>query len=381
MTTAEIIAIGTELLLGETIDTNTSHIARELRAVGVNLFRTQTIGDNNDRIASVMREALSRADIVITTGGLGPTVDDPTREAAGLATGRLLEFHPELWTQIIDRISKYGRVPTENQKKQAFLPQNALVIRNPVGTAPAFIIEIGDKSLICLPGVPKEMETLMHCSVLPYLTTHFALGEVIELRTLHISGMGEGAIDNVVGDLENLINPTVGLTAHSGIVSIRITAKGKSSKEALSMLDEIESQLHLRLGDNIFGKNTDTLEGVTLNQIHSKGWSLASLEYQADKGLISRLSGVLENAYRGGTTTPIFNQDFGCLLDQEMMEMSATIGLGLACVTNTDENKAHIYIHSPQGKKHVELIFGGHPEYFKIWAVNHALDALRRSSF
>ena len=194
-----------------------------------------------------------------------------------------LEFHPELWTQIIDRISKYGRVPTENQKKQAFLPQNALVIHNPVGTAPAFIIEIGNKSLICLPGVPKEMETLMQCGVLPYLTAHFALGEVIELRTLHISGMGEGAIDDLVGDLENLTNPTVGLTAHSGIVSIRITAKGKSSSEAIKMLDEIESQLHLRLGDNIFGKNSDTLEGVTLNQIHRKGWSLASLEYQADE--------------------------------------------------------------------------------------------------
>ena len=142
MTTAEIITIGTELLLGETTDTNTRFIAQTLRGLGIDLYRTQTVGDNAARIAEVIREALQRAEIIITTGGLGPTVDDPTRQAIADATGTQLEFHPELWEQIVARIARYGRTPTENQKRQAYIPKGAVVIENPVGTAPAFIVEI-----------------------------------------------------------------------------------------------------------------------------------------------------------------------------------------------------------------------------------------------
>ncbi len=142
MPTAEIIAIGTELLLGETADTNTRFVARVLRSLGIDLFRTQTIGDNADRIAETVRQALERADIVITTGGLGPTVDDPTRQAIADSVGVPLEFHPELWEQITARIARYGRTPTENQKRQAYIPKNAIVIENPVGTAPAFIVNV-----------------------------------------------------------------------------------------------------------------------------------------------------------------------------------------------------------------------------------------------
>ena len=141
MPTAEIITIGTELLLGETVDTNTRHIAQALRGLGVDLYRTQTVGDNAGRIAEAVGAALQRADIVITTGGLGPTVDDPTRQAIADAAGVTLEFHPELWEQIVARIARYGRTPTENQKRQAYIPQGGMVIENPVGTAPAFIVE------------------------------------------------------------------------------------------------------------------------------------------------------------------------------------------------------------------------------------------------
>ena len=141
MPSAEIITIGTELLLGETADTNTRFIAQTLRGLGVDLFRTQTVGDNAGRIAEAVRAALQRADIVITTGGLGPTVDDPTRQAIADAAGVTLEFHPELWDQIVARIARYGRTPTENQKRQAYIPQGAMVIENSVGTAPAFIVE------------------------------------------------------------------------------------------------------------------------------------------------------------------------------------------------------------------------------------------------
>jgi nicotinamide-nucleotide amidase len=378
MTTAEIIAIGTELLLGETIDTNTGFIARALRGVGVNLYRTQSIGDNNDRIATVMREALSRAEIVITTGGLGPTVDDPTREAAALASGRLLEFHPELWLQITNRISRYGRVPTENQKKQAFLPQNALVIQNSVGTAPAFILELGQRSLICLPGVPREMETLLLQDVIPYLQSHFNLTEVIQIRTLHVSGLGEGVIDELVGDLESLSNPTVGLAAHSGVVSVRITAKGHSASDCLVMLDDVETQLRQRLGENLFGMDSDTLEGVVLHIADQKGWTIASIEFQTGNALATRLSKTSESSYRGGADLSQLEISWVDSLEKEMSNRNSNVGLGLACISKNDEHKAQIQLITPSVNDQVDLKYGGHPENFLLWAVNNALDLLRR---
>jgi len=235
MPTAEIITIGTELLLGETLDTNTRFIAQTLRGLGVDLYRTQTVGDNAGRIAEAVGAALQRADIVITTGGLGPTVDDPTRQAIADAAGVKLEFHPDLWEQIVARISRYGRAPTENQKRQAYIPKGAVIIENPVGTAPAFIVEspsVDVHVVITLPGVPREMETLLADAVVPYLQKRFNLHDIIKVRTLHVSGIGEGALDEQVGDLETLINPTVGLTAHSGIVDIRIAAKAGNATEA-----------------------------------------------------------------------------------------------------------------------------------------------------
>src|SRR5512135_2170348 len=139
MPAAEIIAIGTELLLGEIQDTNTRYLARLLRDYGVDLYRTTIVGDNVDRIAHAIRESLSRCQIIITTGGLGPTVDDPTRQAVAMAAGTELEFQPQLWDQIQDRFERFGRNPTENNRRQAYIPRGAIAMENPVGTAPAFI--------------------------------------------------------------------------------------------------------------------------------------------------------------------------------------------------------------------------------------------------
>ena len=141
MTSAEIITIGTEILLGEIVDTNTRYIARTLRSMGVDLYRTITIGDNVERIADAIRNSMQQADIVITTGGLGPTIDDPTREAVAKAVGVETEFREDLWEQVVETIARYGRKPSENQKRQAYVPKGALGLKNPVGTAPCFIVE------------------------------------------------------------------------------------------------------------------------------------------------------------------------------------------------------------------------------------------------
>lgn len=382
MTTAEIITIGTELLLGEKADTNTPFIARALRGLGVNLFRTQTIGDNAERIAALMREALGRADFVITTGGLGPTVDDPTRDATARAFGLFLEYRPELWEQIKARVARYGRTPTENQKRQAYLPQFALPVENPVGTAPAFIVESGEKSLICLPGVPREMEFLLENAVIPYLQKRYALNEIIRVRTLHVSGIGEAALDERVGDLETLANPTVGLTAHSGIVSIRIAAKAATAAEADAMNAQIEADLRARLGMDLFGADDDTLEAVALQAAAARGWTLACLEAGTEDALRTRLARAAHPAFCGGSRLEAGGRDetLTAALEKIRREFGANAGLAVVCSIEGESQTARLFLVTPSGQEERTLTYGGHPKNLGRWAVNMALDWLRRTA-
>ncbi len=387
MPSAEIITIGTELLLGETADTNTRFIAQSLRGLGVDIFRTQTVGDNAGRIAATVRESLQRADIVITTGGLGPTVDDPTRAAIAEAAGTELEFHPELWEQIVNRIAHYGRTPTENQKRQAFIPKGAIVIENPVGTAPAFIIEThsthpaptgeGLRVVITLPGVPREMETLLTDAVIPYLQEHFNLHEVIQVRTLHVSGIGEGALDDQIGDLEVLTNPTIGLTAHSGVVDIRIAAKAPTPDEANRMIAKVEQDLRDRLGEKLFGVDADTLEGVTLEALAQRGWSLACFESGLGGALLHRMAQANNVVYLGGRQVDLRNDSPAKLSDKIRGEFNASAILGLMLTDFEGGQRISMILLTPQGQSEQHQAYGGHPKNAPRWAVNNALDWLR----
>src|SRR4029453_14027735 len=181
---AEIIATGSELVLGETVDTNSAYLARQLAAIGISLFRKTTVGDNEDRIAAMVDEALGRADLVICTGGLGPTVDDKTREAVARATGRPLVFHQHLLDQIEARFRSFGRTMSASNRQQAYVPEGARIVENPRGTAPAFIVEADQNpnpstgsagaagrgaTVVVLPGVPSEMRYLWEHAILPYL--------------------------------------------------------------------------------------------------------------------------------------------------------------------------------------------------------------------
>lgn len=247
MPSAEIITIGTELLLGEVVDTNTQVIAQALRRVGVDVYRTTTVGDNVNRIAQVIRESLSRADMVIATGGLGPTVDDPTREAVAAALEIETEWREDLWSHIQKRLQELGREVTKNNRRQAFIPKGATVLKNERGTAPAFIVEQENGVLIALPGVPPEMEWLLDNEVIPWLRSRFSLDEIILTRSITVVGIGESKVDDIIGDYEYSTNPTVGLAAHKGSVEVRITAKAKSETLALEMILEMEKRLRERL--------------------------------------------------------------------------------------------------------------------------------------
>ena len=262
---AEIIAIGTEILLGEITDTNSVFMARQLRDIGVNVFLMTTVGDNLKRIADAIGAALDRAEIVITCGGLGPTVDDMTRQAVADATHRQLEFHQPLYDAIAERFRGFGVDMTANNRQQAFLPRAAAVIENPVGTAPGFAVETEGGTVISLPGVPREMKYLMRSAVVPYLLRKYDLG-IIVARTLKTAGIGESSLDDKIGAaILSAGNPSVGLAAHHGSVDVRITAKAKTQDKARQLLDEMQARLDAKIGEHIYGIDDATLEDTVFD--------------------------------------------------------------------------------------------------------------------
>jgi competence/damage-inducible protein CinA-like protein len=368
MSSAEIITIGTEILLGEIVDTNTRHIALTLRELGVDLYRTVTIGDNVERIAAAIRDSMEHAEIIITTGGLGPTVDDPTREAVAKAVGVETEFREELWEQVTATITKYGRKPAENQKRQAVVPKGALGVLNPVGTAPAFIVERARNSIISLPGVPNEMEYILHESIVPYLQKKFNLHEVIKVRVLHTSGLGEGTVDEKIGDLETLPNPTVGLAAHTGVVDIRIAAKAQNEAEAQAMIADIEGQIRARLGDVVFGVDDERLEQVVLNLLAKRNWSLTAIE--------SGLDGLLARKLPHVTSLP--NLTAASLMEAlRAAHAESKTDVALGVTVHLTDHSADMALITPRGEKTHRITYGGPPRSLPRWAMNLALNWLR----
>lgn len=278
MPSAEIIAIGSELLLGETIDTNTSFLLKQLRNIGINIYRTQIIGDNIIRIQDAIRESLNRADIVITTGGLGPTIDDPTRAAVAGAFNQDLIYREDLWADVCAYFLQHGREPTENNKRQAYIPANAEPIRNPIGTAPSFYVMHGKKIVIALPGVPIEMKYLTETAVIPLLKEKYQHNDRIITRTLHTFGIGESIVDEIVADLETWSNPTLGLSAKEGVTNLRLTAKGSDREDAAAKISDLEKLIRKRLGVKIYGVDDETLPNILNHELAKRNIKLRVVE-------------------------------------------------------------------------------------------------------
>ena len=285
---AEIITTGTELLLGEIVDTNAPFIARQLRSIGVNLFYKITVGDNRERLAEAIRQALARSDAVIITGGLGPTVDDITREAVSDATGQPLELREEIVDHLKAFFARRGRSFTENNLRQAYLPQGAIMLPNPIGTAPGFIVEVDGKAVITMPGVPREMERMMTEQVIPYLQNKMDEQAVIVARIIHTAGVGESVIDQRIGDLMRFSNPTVGLAAHLGQVDVRITARSRTEEEARALIAPIETEIREKLAPWVYGADEETLGGVIVRWLRDHDATLAIMETNTRGAILAK---------------------------------------------------------------------------------------------
>ena len=379
MPSAEIIAIGIELLLGEIVDTNSSYIARNLRDIGVDVFRTSTVGDNPERIAIMLRESMARADIIITTGGLGPTVDDPTRDAIALAFGVKTVYVPELWDQICARFKRFGRVPTVNNKRQAFIPDGAEAVENPVGTAPSFIMHVlGGARVISLPGVPSEMEYLIQNAVLPYVKRTFSLSGIIKARVLHTSGAGESIIDDMIGDLESLANPTVGLAAKSGQVDVRITAKASSEAEADTLIAGVEREVRRVLEEFIYGVDDDTLARVAIRTLAESGKTLSIVEGGLGGALMREFADAPSVLLGGEMLSERPSAEALAVMTADLRKKrSASVGLGVTLHAGAQKQEIFIALSAETGTSNYTRPYGGPPKNAPVWAVNHALNLLR----
>ena len=278
--TCEIITIGTELLLGQIVDTNTTYLAQELGRAGVIVRFRIAVGDHLEEIIETITCAIKRCDFIITSGGLGPTLDDLTREAVAKTAGVELEFRQDLMEEIEQVFRRFGYKMPENNRRQAFVPEGSHAISNPVGTAPAFITEVSGKPIVCLPGVPRELKFLLKTEVIHWLERRFDMGEHrLIYRVLKVVGLGESKVDQMIGDLIRMgQNAEVGLLASQGEIKIRIAVRAGSDSEARALIGPIEKEIRSRLGTNIFGQDNDTLEGVIGTLLTKKGLSLSIFE-------------------------------------------------------------------------------------------------------
>jgi nicotinamide-nucleotide amidase len=307
---AEVIAVGSELLLGQIIDTNSAVIARHFTSIGLNLFYKTTVGDNLARTTAVIRQALDRSDVVVTTGGIGPTADDITREAVAAATGRELLFSEELMRQIEAYFASRGFRLSPSNRRQAYIPKGAVAVENPVGTAPAFIVDDGGKTLITLPGVPREMEYLLVSRAIPYLRDRYGIRGEIRLRVLKCVGLGESRIGERLADfMEKGANPTVGTLAHLGQVDVRIAAKGADAEEARRLIAPVEIEIRDRLGDAVFGADDDTLEGEIGRRATALDSRVAIVEVGTAGAATERLAAGIPDRFAGSMVMAHVNSD------------------------------------------------------------------------
>ncbi|HYH02570.1 MAG TPA: competence/damage-inducible protein A [Bacillota bacterium] len=286
---AEIICIGTELLLGHTLDTNASFLARELAGLGIDLYHKSTVGDNLSRMVAVLKQAWDRADLLILSGGLGPTQDDLTREAVAQLIGEELEFNEAAWMEVSAYFQKIGRPAVESNRRQALFPPSGKVIVNPVGTAPALWVEKAGHIIVALPGVPRELIKIWEESIRPGLQKCLAreASPVLTSKIVRMAGIGESVMEERVIDLiRNQTNPTISPYVGRGDVILRLTAKGSSEADNMKEIEALLQKVHDRLGEYIYGYDQDDLETVVGRTMQAKGWRLALAE-SCTGGLIS----------------------------------------------------------------------------------------------
>ena len=288
--TAEVICVGTELLMGSTLNTNATDIAAALAEIGWNLYHSSVVGDNPERLAEAVRLALSRADLVITTGGLGPTYDDLTKETVAACMGKKLVLHPECLREIEDYFARAHREMAPTNEKQAWLPEGCTVLRNPNGTAPGCLMEADGKMAAVLPGPPREMRPMLRQELLPHLVRR---GQRLTSHELHFYGIGESELEYRLHDLmTESKNPTVAPYAGTGEVKLRVTASLPENEDAEALLQPVIEKILAAAGDYCYGIDVPDLQTAAVRTLRQKGLTVAAAESCTGGMVAARLTEV-----------------------------------------------------------------------------------------
>ena len=404
---AEIIAVGTEILLGDILNTNAKYLALELAELGIDVHYQTVVGDNPKRLEDTLFHAFSRADLIITTGGLGPTEDDLTKETGAKYFQEELVLDERAFKRIQKYFQKTGREMTQNNKKQAFVPKNSTVLYNDNGTAPGIIIEKNQKIMIMLPGPPKETVPMFENQVKPYLQKRQEYTFVS--RILRIAGVGESAMETKVKDLiDAQTNPTIAPYAKDAESILRITAKAKTKQEAQSMIAPVAEEIYNRFGHDIYAEGETNMQTVTAQLLLKKAKTIATAESCTGGALASALVEYpgISSVFLDGTVTYSNEakqkrlgvkqetlQKYGAVSAETAKEMAegaantagTEIGLattGIAGPNGAEENKpvGLVYIGlTIDGVTQVKQChFVGNREKIRTRAVYTALDWLRR---
>jgi len=369
---AEIIAIGTEILLGDIINSNAQYLAQELAALGIDMYYQQVVGDNERRVIHAFDEAYSRSDIIITTGGLGPTDDDITKEVAAKYFNKKLIQDSGSIEKIRNYFKFRERTMTENNLKQGLIPEGAIIINNDNGTAPGVIIEEDNKIMIILPGPPKEMKPMFEESIKPYLQEKS--DSILVSRVIKILGIGESAVAEEIKDLiDTQTNPTIAPYAKDVGVMLRITAKAETKDEALKLIEPIEVEIKNRLGDNVYATEDASIEEVVAKLLIEKKLTISTAESCTGGMIASSLinyPGISEVFLEGAVTYSNeakhnrlgVNNDtlnkYGAVSEETAREMA----IGIAKTSKTDVSIVTTGIAGPEGgtlEKPVGLVFIG----------------------
>jgi nicotinamide-nucleotide amidase len=405
--TCDVIAVGTELLLGQIVDTNSAWIGEQLAASGIASHRQVKVGDNVGRVVAAMRSSLVDADAVIVCGGLGPTHDDITREAAAEVMGVGLHHDDEVAERIRVMFASRGRRMPENNLRQAQVPDGAEVIAQTRGTAPGLICPVGDKVMYLVPGVPHEMRDMVERAVLPDLRRRAGDDAVIRSRVLRTWGESESGLnerlDAVIGELDAVGNPTLAFLASGWEgLKVRLTVRARSERQALALLAPWEARIRLELGHIVFGVDDDTMESVVLGLLRDRALTLAVAESVTGGLVAGRLTGVAGSSrvLRGAVVSyasevkhhllavpegPVVSEAAACAMATGVRRLlGADIGLALTGVAGPDEQDGQpvgtLWVGYDDGStaEAVHLRMPGTRDQMRQMSVISALDLVRR---
>jgi nicotinamide-nucleotide amidase len=382
---AELITSGTELLLGEITDTNSRFIAGQLPELGNDLYYTTTVGDNHERFTGVLRQAWERSDLIIITGGLGPTLGDITREVIAGLLGEKLTVDPQLKMELTAFFAGRGIEMPENNLRQATLIPSATALRNTYGTAPGWWVEKDNRVIVTLPGPPGEMQTMWQSAVLPRLKARS--GAVIMSRTLKTWGLSEAKVDEMVAPYLKSGNPTLALYARADGINLRITAKATTEKEVREILSKREAEIRGILDEYIWGADNDTLDGMTGKLLGEKRLTLAVAETFTGGLLTQFFTGHpgSEKYFKGGIILPTGGTRASgktaiALAEKARKQFKADIGLAIDGRGNAgSRTKRNAYIAVAAGGKGSSTATGypGNSQIMVRRTINHAIVYLR----